>query len=423
MGGYPRIRLGYLVREVGGSTPSKSEPAFWGGGIPWVSPKDMKRDVIEDSQDHITKRALAESSLKLLDAGAVLMVVRGMILAHTVPVAVNARPVTINQDMKALIPLPEMDPTFLRYVLNGHQHELLALVEEAGHGTCCLRSEQWRNFRVPVPPLDEQRAIADLLDRKTRTIDEAIAVQMASIERLAEQRASEIDRAVTRGITPSVKGQRSMVPWLEEVPVHWEVQRLKTVMGRVVDCLHSTPEYSDQGAYPAIRTADISPGCLDLANARRVTLDVYRDRNQRLEPASGDIIYSREGERYGMAACVPPATSLCLGQRVVLFRVKPSHCAEFMMWVLNSSSYRNQVQEDTVGATSPRVNISTLREARMPVPPLAEQHAIVEHIEARTAAIDAAADVCRRQITKLTEYRQSIITAAVTGRLAVGASS
>jgi type I restriction enzyme, S subunit len=94
---WPLVPLRYLVTFLSGGTPDKGKSEFWtGGSIPWVSPKDMKVDRIEDSEDHITEAALDESATQLLPVGSVLIVVRGMILAHTLPVAVTTGPVTIN---------------------------------------------------------------------------------------------------------------------------------------------------------------------------------------------------------------------------------------------------------------------------------------------------------------------------------------
>ena len=96
--------LGNVVDVVGGSTPSKENLSYWNGSIPWVSPKDMKRPVIWDSEDHVSDSALRSGSLRLVSPPAVLMVIRGMILAHTVPIGLTAAEVTVNQDIKALLP-------------------------------------------------------------------------------------------------------------------------------------------------------------------------------------------------------------------------------------------------------------------------------------------------------------------------------
>ena len=169
------LPLGHLVNVASGATPGKERNDFWNGSIPWVSPKDMKRDVIVDSEDHVTEQALRETALKLIAPPAVLIVIRGMILDHTVPIAVTAAPVTLNQDMKALAPKPGVSARFLAHALRGTNRALLARVEEAAHGTKCLRTEVWRKVPMAVPPPDEQLTIAAFLDRKTAAIDALIA--------------------------------------------------------------------------------------------------------------------------------------------------------------------------------------------------------------------------------------------------------
>src|SRR5262249_6088022 len=157
---------------------------------------------------------------------------------------------------------------------------------------------------------------------------------------------------VTRGLNPDTLLKASRVEWLGNVPERWEVIRLKYVASHIVDCLHATPTYSDGGQFPAIRTADIAPGLVRLSQARRVDLDVYTRWTQRLQPADGDILYSREGERYGIAACVPTGVQLCISQRMMVFRIRPEFKAEFIMWVLNSPHVYAQASQDVTGATA-----------------------------------------------------------------------
>jgi type I restriction enzyme S subunit len=140
---WPLERISQLATPSSGGTPSKEDVGFWNGEIPWVSPKDMKRRFIAQSEDAVTERAVRETGLKLLQPPQVLIVVRGMILAHSFPVAITTAPVTINQDMKALRLSERVDPHFLAYWLEGVAHGVLAtLVDEAGHGTQVIRMDR-----------------------------------------------------------------------------------------------------------------------------------------------------------------------------------------------------------------------------------------------------------------------------------------
>lgn len=159
-----------LCAIAGGSTPSKAVADNWIGDIPWVSPKDMKVRVIEDAEDHIASAALT-GSLSLIPSGSLLMVVRGMILAHSFPVAVTRVAVSINQDMKALTPFEPSLLPFLILLCEGMKTEILALVDRSTHGTCKLESRKLFGLQVPLPPLAEQARIVARVDELMRLCD------------------------------------------------------------------------------------------------------------------------------------------------------------------------------------------------------------------------------------------------------------
>jgi type I restriction enzyme, S subunit len=191
------FRLKFLTTVSGGLTPATANADYWFGDIPWVSPKDMKVFDVTDSEDHVTELALEETSLSLIDPGAVLLVVRGMILAHTVPIAVNSVAITVNQDMKALRCGDRLTPKFLAYFLRGIERHILSLVETSAHGTKALRSESWRELNVPLPPLDEQFTILSIVDDGLSEIDKSAALIRIAIDQLTEYRAAFITKAVT----------------------------------------------------------------------------------------------------------------------------------------------------------------------------------------------------------------------------------
>ena len=146
--------LGEFVDPVSGATPSKKTERFWSGDVPWVSPKDMKRDFVSESQDHVSQAALDETNLSLVKQGNTLIVVRGMILARDIPVAINRNPVTINQDMKALIPkAKEITGAYIWAALRLAKQKLQMLVRTAGHGHAhsSIPRDSICNFPIPLP--------------------------------------------------------------------------------------------------------------------------------------------------------------------------------------------------------------------------------------------------------------------------------
>jgi type I restriction enzyme S subunit len=244
---------------------------------------------------------------------------------------------------------------------------------------------------------------------------------------LQEQRTALITRAVTKGLpstgsgqaAPTVPMKDSGVEWLGEIPVHWEVAHLKYISSHVVDCPHETPIYSDDGEHFVVRTADVDEGRLDLSVARRVGDLEFRRRIRRLVVDENDIVYSREGERFGFAALVPSGVSVCLGQRMMQFRVRPDWFPRFVMWQLNAKCVYQQASLDTTGATSPHVNVETIRNFWVCGPPFVEQGVIAAFLDRETARIDTLVAKVREAIERLKELRTALISAAVTGKIDV----
>jgi type I restriction enzyme S subunit len=197
-----------LVTIRSGGTPSKSKPEFWNGDIPWVSPKDMKPREIWDSEDHITELSTTQAALKLVPPESVLIVVRGMILVHTVPIRLTRRPVTINQDMKALIPREGVDPLFLRWALESIHSDLLASVSTASHGTKRLETDTLLRFALPVPPICAQREFATAA-AKVEHLRSNLDLSQQSLLSLFDGLQSEL-----------FNGEDSVSQVMREAPIH-----------------------------------------------------------------------------------------------------------------------------------------------------------------------------------------------------------
>ena len=175
--------LGDVAEFLSGGTPSKDQPAYWNGSIPWASAKDMKSFRLHDTADHVTAEGLANGTREV-PAGSVFLLTRGMTLLNELPVCVSDRPMAFNQDVKALRPRPGLHPGFLPYLVLGSKGRLLGLVDLAGHGTGRLNSDELKSLNILLPPLPEQCGIAHVLG----TLDDKIELNRrmnATLEALA----------------------------------------------------------------------------------------------------------------------------------------------------------------------------------------------------------------------------------------------
>ena len=155
-----------LGNWTGGSTPSMAETTYWENGtIPWVSSKDMKLTTMIDTQDHISQKALAETSIKLLPKNTVAIVARSGILKHTLPVVYIPFETTVNQDIKALVTVETVLPKYAYFVINAFGRDILKKTKKQGGTVDSLDVNAFMNYQVPVPPLEEQQRIVTILDR------------------------------------------------------------------------------------------------------------------------------------------------------------------------------------------------------------------------------------------------------------------
>lgn len=190
-------KVKYSCVVFGGGTPSKENREYWIGDIPWVSPKDMKADTISDTEEHITEEAVHNSATRIIPPGAVLVVVRSGILKHSIPIAVNAVPAAINQDMKAIVPKVFLSSRYLADLISGYQKALLVQWRKQGATVESIELELLVNTTIPIPPLSEQQAIIRLLDKEVTKLDKLISTIHEGIKKLQEYRTAMISAAVT----------------------------------------------------------------------------------------------------------------------------------------------------------------------------------------------------------------------------------
>jgi len=179
---WPTKPLGKCGKVLGGGTPTRKRDEYWGGKIPWVAPKEMKGFRIIASSEQITTTAIENSSAKLIPAGSVLFVVRGMILARYVPVAVSGIPCAINQDMKAIVPSDDIIAEYLTHMLWGGNDILQGMIETAGHGTKKLETACWSTFEIPIPDIETQQVIVYELREFQEKLSELESLQDKTLE-------------------------------------------------------------------------------------------------------------------------------------------------------------------------------------------------------------------------------------------------
>jgi type I restriction enzyme, S subunit len=171
--------LGVGADWFSGGTPSRSQPSWWIGDVPILTPKDMKVFEISDTMEHVTEEAAIAGS-KVMATETAFIVVRGMILAHTFPVCLSTRPIAFNQDIKAVRGREGLKARFLAHWFAGNASMFLRKTTEATHGTKKLDSKELHCAHIGVPEPLEQDAIVGRIE----TFDSAIEIEMEEVLKL-----------------------------------------------------------------------------------------------------------------------------------------------------------------------------------------------------------------------------------------------
>jgi len=315
----------------------------------------------------------------------------------------------------AVLPNGENDAKWIYYTLD--RFDLTRLNEATDQPS--ISSDWLYKLALGEHEPAHQRCIAEILS----TVDKAIEGTEKLIAKHQQIKAGLMHDLFTRGLTPDghLRPPHTAAPHLYKnsplgpIPKEWEVVRIADQCSDVVDCPHSTPQYTDHGV-PCIRTADMTAGALDLETAYRVTEESYQKRVARLVPRKGDVIYSREGERLGIASPVGDER-VCLGQRVMLLRPRANVDPAFLMWAMNAPPFYRQVIRGLGATTSPHVNVGDIVARLNRHPPFPEQQAIGSTIRSLQERIRSE-DLYRR---KLLSQRGGLMHDLLSGKVKAAA--
>ena len=300
--------------------------------------------------------------------------------------------------------------------------DYLAEIDAASRGIVKDRNrlywDQFKQIFSPLPPANEQAAIARFLAWATNRLDRAIEAKRRIIALLQEQKQAIIHRAVTRGLDPSMPLKDSGISWLGEIPEHWEVRKLKYLSPQVTVGIVIQPArlYASNGV-PALRSLNISSGTISTNQLVHISEEGHL-ANSKSQLREGDVVVVRTG-RTGIAVIIPPELdgSNCIDLLVV--RKAKELLSEYLLMYLSSCAAKEDISTHSVGAIQSHYNTSTLANLRIPLPPTNEQRLLLLECDSKIAPIHTAISRLEREITLLRDYRTRLIADVVTGKLDV----
>lgn len=395
--------LGSIVEIMGGGTPSRSRAEFWDGDIPWVSPKDMRSAQIDDTEEHISPLGLKESATQVVPAGSVLVVGRSGVLAHRVPIAINSRPVALNQDMKALRPKRGVSllPAFVRYQLVALEREILGSCVKAGATVQSIDARAFASLPFRLPRLQEQERLVELLDEA---------------DRLRQLRATADARA--RRILPAL--------FEETFVLHPDRARWPTVSVEQLAALHDGAtrtgpfgsalrhsEFVPEGV-PVLGIDNVVQNRFAWDERRYVTREKFREL-ERYRVSPGDVLVTIMGT-VGRTAVVPDGIGDAVNTKHLAAitldpqKTKPEYLAAALRL---DPEVLHQVNAAGRGAIMTGLNLGIIRALRVPQAPLALQ----EDFSRRVVELRALDDLRTASRTKLDALFDELLRRAFSGEL------
>ena len=421
--------LGEVTTWTSGGTPSKSNPAYWGGGIPWISAVSMKSGRLESSDRTLTEEGLVSGS-RLAPKDSVLLLVRGSELHKRIPVGIATRDVAFNQDVKALRAREGLEPHFLYYWLAGNESLLLSKVEPTGIGAGKLETSVLKSLPLRLPPLAEQRAIAHILG----TLDDKIELnrkQNETLEAMAralfkawfvdfEPVRAKMEGRWQRGQSlPGLPAHlydlfpdRLVESELGEIPEGWEV---KSFADTVEIIGGGTPKTSVAeywgGDIPWFSVVDAppAPDVWVLDTEKKITHAGVENSSTRILPVGTTIISARG--TVGRLALV--GVPMAMNQSCYGLRGKLGHRGFFNYFT--TRQLVSTLQHRTHGSVFDTITRDTLAGAQVVAPPLA----VVETFERLVApALDRIREALFES-RSLATTRNTLLPKLISGELRV----
>ncbi len=279
-----------------------------------------------------------------------------------------------------------------------------------------FRFDTFASQLYPLPPLDEQRAIARFLDRKSRRIARFIHARQRMIALLTEQKQAIIHQAVTRGLDPDVPLKPSGIDWLGDIPTHWELRRLRQLVRRPLQYgANESAMPFDENLARYIRITDIdAQGQLRKETARSISDDAA----QHYLLNDGDVLFARSGATAGKTfryrSNGQPAA---FAGYLIRAQVNGSLNPDFLFRFTQSTGYQRWIQLSFIQSTIQNVSAERYGDLVIPVPPTSEQLRLVDFLDSSLTRTQRVIDRARDQIDLLREYRTRLIADVVTGQL------
>ncbi len=450
--------IGQLCFTTSGGTPSRSNKTFYNGSIPWVKSGELKDGLICKTEEHISKDAIENSSAKLFPKDTILIALYGATIGKLGILGIDA---ATNQAVCAIFKTKALDDKFLFCYLLSERENLI----KAGFGAAQpnISQQTIRDYSFRLPPLNEQKRIVSKLDailpkvksakarleripvilknfrqsvlaaacsgrltedwRESNSrgflddsiIDKIKKVKEQKFKLLCEQAIKE-DRRKPKDHSNN-KQSKNIVGHLPDLPDSWSYFRLEDICHLITDGTHRTPKYVNKGR-PFLSVKNVRPFLIKDSDIKFITELEFLEINNRCNPEKGDILYTKIGATFGYAAINNLDYEFSIFVSLALIKpVLPYFDSKYAEVVMNSEVVFSQARERVTGIGTPDLHLIEIRDFRVPLPPLPEQHEIVHRLEKLFTLADSLEAKYKKAMSRVEKIEQSVLAKAFRGEL------
>ena len=405
--------LKFISKIYAGGTPDRNRLDYWvKGEIPWINSGAVNQVIIKEPSEYITELGLKNSSAKYIPVNSLVMALAGQGRTKGM-VAYTSIETTCNQSMAAIVP-KNYHYKFLYYWLDSNYQNIRNLT--GGDNRDGLNLAVLSNIPCPKISIVEQTQIVSFLDTETARIDNLIAKQEKLIELLEEQRKSIISHAVTKGLNPNAPMKDSGVEWLDEVPEHWRISSLKRYgyFKGGAGFPHAYQGNTEENI-PFFKVNSLSKDKRFLSSfSDFVGEETAKKLGAKIFPKNS-IFFAKVGAALLLERIRTNQQPCCIDNNMMGFVIQNELSFDFAFYLMSLIDFKYLVNPGAV----PSINESQISSFLISVPPISEQTQIANYLDTETARIDNLIAKQKNLIEKLKEYRASIISHAVTGKIDV----
>ena len=414
-------KLKHVINEfIAGGTPKSSNDAFWdenNNGIPWIAIGDMTdNDYVNSTVKSITREGLADKNLRILKKGTLIYSIFAS-LGKTAILNIDA---TTNQAILGLITSTKIDVKYLKYYLEALKGTISRFSNENTQEN--LNSNIVKNMEIAMPEsLEEQKQIANYLDKQTAKIDATIAKNKERIELLEEKRVALINQVVTKGLNPDVPMKYSGVEWIGKIPEHWNIMKLKHHGFVLGGYAFKSGDFTDSGV-KVVKITNVQSLKFDWSECFYLPKS-YLHEHSEFKINKEDIIFAltRPIISTGIKAAIFDENEPALAnQRTGIFKKHSNDLiSTFLYYVIYSDYFKEDFKSKITATNQPNISPLDIGEIKLILPSVEEQKQIVSKLDEETKKISEVISKIKENINLLEEYKTSLIHNVVTGKIDV----